>query len=135
MARFARLIFSFLRATQKRASPAKTAGFPDDLDPDGLAVASKTVEIIPSNTVQTGTVHLPITSPLLRDSISLCEIATCCVIIYTSPTKVDLSHCRRHYHQGLTLVVYISKAYCGHLQRSTSSRSTLDKGQSYTIIQ
>ena len=28
MARFARLIFSFLRAAQKRASPAKTAGFP-----------------------------------------------------------------------------------------------------------
>ena len=27
MARFARLIFSFLRAAQKRASPAKTAGF------------------------------------------------------------------------------------------------------------
>ena len=36
MARFARLIFSFLRAAQKRASPAKTAGFRMSFSTSGL---------------------------------------------------------------------------------------------------
>ena len=85
--------------------PAWIAPAISDLDPDGLAVASKTVEIIARQIKQARfTFRLRLLSFVI---VYLCARSLLVALYYPPlPPKLILSHCRRHYHQGLTLVVY-----------------------------